>query len=207
MNSLMKFLFCALFVISLGACAEGEEFDCVEPKSATLSGTVEDNLTGEPIPNASVHFANFSLDAPEWQMTMESDSNGEFAFSESGCSISDKLLNLRSTSHDDYDGFAASSDVGHIKIVGYKTREFSLIFNNPASQAEDMIYFDYNFCLDLNGTCHRIGESEFFTSTGTNTMVIQIAEGVDYELQYGLNDNSKIMVILSQDSDQLVIDF
>ncbi len=212
MVRLVYYCFCIVGFTSLNACLPSldDPFECSSPKTGTLSGIALDNYTKLPVEAAEIHFSNFKWDAAPGEMTINSDANGQFSYTDTGCTFANELLLYRSANHPNYSG-AAGWTVGDETLLHfYKERPIKLIFENTLifEDASNEISYEYSYCITPKSTCFRTKERGEFVGGLLDTITIHIAEGEVFEVKYRVNENDSISEsIPSEGIDEYVIKY
>lgn len=217
MNVFFKLVIFYTVFFSLASCTSGIsldnlDFECGDPKSTLLSGNVIDNYTSMPIENTNINFTNYTHDAEETNMTIESDQSGDFSYFESGCSFREEVLDFNSASHPDYDGHASSSfgnsQTSSIRVLMFKKFDFKLIFNNTNLFDIDELYYSSYYCINPTPTCHRFSDSDRFVPTELDTVIVEVAEGEMLTIRYRIDDQPFVQKSVSTDGiDEFVIEY
>ena len=195
MKTSLRLMLSFCLLSSLYACTVEEggiPLDCSDPLRETIAGIVIDNYTSMPIQEAKIHFFNNARQIEQPLMTLHSDELGAFFFAETGCTLADELLSVKSVLHEDYDGFARQGEKDKYELIMYKERPFHLIFINTEPEVKKKIEYDHRSCLQGGSLCYAFGKKGTFVSsfTGVDTIVVQVPEGEAVEIEFKINDGS-----------------
>lgn len=197
----MRTLLFSSFILLMLSCSEEEETNlhilesCNVVELQTVSGTVYDFYTGEPVPDARIFMFDFT---PENEGVVVENTNalGKFEFEANLCSGEQEFFNRYEVTHEDFD---ASYTVGpesntekDIKLY----REINLKVNlnevDVTQVADVSLQFSYSFNDE-----HVLGKAVGTKSTCTGRKTYKLPKGVDIKFYYKIDDERSETQVLN----------